>query len=362
MSIDRTIIPTCKPYLPELSRFHDYLQEIWERNWVTNHGPLVSELEKELSNYLGIENLLFVSNGTIALQIAIKGLELKGEIITTPFSYVATTNAIIWESCKPVFADICPKSLNIEPNNIRSLINENTSAILATHTYGNPCSVFEIEQIANENNLKVIYDGAHSFGVEIGNRSALSFGDISTCSFHATKLFHTIEGGAVITNDQSLYEKLKLLRQFGHSGDNYYSIGINAKNNELNAAMGLLQLPLVDSFIKKRRELCDHYNNLLKNLDIERPLIVSKDSHNYSYYPVIFQSEEKTLKVKEFLETKGILARRYFYPSLNKLPFLEAKSCPISESISCCILALPLYYNLEFSDVEYITKQIMECL
>lgn len=355
-------IPTSKPYLPPLNEYTASLELIWERCWVTNHGPLVCELEYEICKFLKANNLLYVTNGTVALQIAIRSLGLAGEIITTPFSYVATTNSILWESYKPIFADICPRSLNIDPVNISSLINENTRAILGTHTFGNPCGVFEIERIAKQHNLKVIYDGAHCFGVTLNGESLLSYGDISTCSFHATKVFHTIEGGAIITKDKDLHEKLKLLRQFGHSGDDYFSVGINAKNNELNAAMGLLQLPLVNLFIKKRRLLCEHYDLLLKNLDLEKPVITCRDSHNYIYYPVIFRSEELLIKVKEFLQSKGIMARRYFYPSLNKLPFLKAAECPISESISSRILALPLYYELEFNEVEYITSQIKECM
>ncbi|MEI8060147.1 MAG: DegT/DnrJ/EryC1/StrS family aminotransferase, partial [Ferruginibacter sp.] len=243
------MINVTQPFLPPYEVYEGYLKKIWERKWLTNNGPLVQELEKNLKEYLGVKHLFFTNNGTVALQIAIKALDLKGEVITTPFSYVATTNSILWEGCKPVFADINSADFNIDPSKIVPLINENTTGIMATHVYGNPCDVEAIEKIAKEHNLKVIYDGAHAFGSTLNNKQVLSFGDIATCSFHATKVFHTIEGGCITANDNELFRKLYLYRQFGHEGEDYYDIGINAKASEFHAAMGLCVMDALDEII-----------------------------------------------------------------------------------------------------------------
>ena len=248
-----------KSYLPKIEDYFHYVRKIWENNQLTNNGELVKELESNLKKYLDVENLLYCSNGTIVLQMAIKALELKGEIITTPFSYVATTNAILWENCKPVYVDIDKDTYCINADKIENSINKNTTVILATHVFGNPCDVDKIDVIAKKYNLKVIYDGAHCFGAKLNSKSLLDYGDISTCSFHATKIFHTIEGGCLIVNDKKLTNKLKLLRQFGHVGDNYYSIGINAKNSEFHAAMGLCILPHMDKIINKRKYITELY-------------------------------------------------------------------------------------------------------
>ena len=227
------MILVTQPFLPPEEEYKKYISEIWERNWLTNMGPLASELEEKLKAHLGVEQLLFVTNGTIALQMAIKALELKGEIITTPFSFVATTSSIVWEGCTPVFVDIDKNTLNIDPNKIEAAINEKTSAILATHVYGNPCDVEAIETIAQKHNLKVIYDGAHAFGVKVNGKSIFEYGDISTCSLHATKLYHSTEGGLVICNDKKLVKKLRYIRNFGISGfDQFSELGINGKNSE----------------------------------------------------------------------------------------------------------------------------------
>jgi len=345
------MINVTKPYLPPYDEYEKQLKAIWERNWLTNNGPCVQELEQELKKYLGVKHLLFVGNGTIALQIAIKALAPKGEIITTPFSYVATTNSILWEGSKPVFADIKQTDLNIDPEKIVPLINGNTTAILATHVYGNPCDTDAIEKIAREHGLKVIYDGAHAFGTIYKDRSLLSYGDIVTCSFHATKLFHTVEGGAIITNDDEMAEKMTLYRQFGHTGDEYFSIGINGKNSEFHAAMGLCVLPKMEAIINDRKISAALYDNLLKGLPLQQPVSLSDTTYNHSYYPVIFESEEKMLHVKSVLEKNGIGTRRYFFPSLNDLPQYKGEPCPISESVSKRVLALPMYYEAHKKDV-----------
>lgn len=352
------MITVTKPFLPPLELYSSYLQKIWDLQWVTNNGPQVQELEKRLKEYLGVKHLLYVNNGTIALQIAIKALAPKGEIITTPFSYVATTNSILWEGCKPVFADIKSSDYNIDPTKIKTLINKDTVAILATHVYGNPCDVKEIEKIAKEFNLKVIYDAAHAFGSKYQGKSLLSYGDVATCSFHATKLFHTIEGGAIITNDDSLAEKMTLYRQFGHTGDDHFSIGINGKNSELHAAMGLCLLPMTEDIMANRKRTADLYNELLLGLPLKRPEAMEGTEYNYSYYPIVFESEDQMLKAKSLLTDSAVGTRRYFYPSLNNLPQYKGEPCPISESVSLRVLALPFYYNMEVDDV----KKICDCI
>ena len=355
------MINVTQPYLPPYEAYDTYLKTIWERKWLTNHGPLVQELEEKLKNYLGVKHLLYVNNGTIALQIALKALGVKGEIITTPFSYVATTNSILWEGCTPVFADIKNTDFNIDPNNIEALINENTVAILATHVYGNPCDVDAIKKIATKHNLKIIYDGAHAFGAELNGKQLLSFGDIATCSFHATKLFHTIEGGAIITNDDELAKKMALYRQFGHIGDDHFSIGINGKNSEFHAAMGLCLLPMMKEFIAKRKSIAALYEKLLKDLPIQRPEAITGTVYNYSYHPIIVDSEDRLHSIRSVLQKNDIVSRRYFYPSLNDLPQFKGEDCPISENISVRALALPMYYELEETSVKTICDLIKTC-
>ena len=263
------MIPVTKPFLPPAEEYEAYLKGIWKRNWLTNMGPLASQLEMELKDFLEVSHLLFVTNGTIALQMAIKALNLSGEIITTPFSFVATTSSIVWENCTPIFVDIEPSTLNIDAEKIESAITEKTSAILATHVYGNPCDVEKIEKIAKKHNLKVIYDGAHAFGVKINGKSIFEYGDISTCSLHATKLYHSIEGGLLITKDPILLKKLAYIRNFGFDGPvNFAELGINGKNSEFHAAMGLANLKYIEHIHKKRKEITKRYDEKLKNFSL----------------------------------------------------------------------------------------------
>lgn len=356
------MINVTQPFLPPFGDYEKLLKQIWERKWLTNNGPLVQELEQKLKEFLGVKHLFFTNNGTIAIQIAIKALDLKGEIITTPFSYVATTNSIIWEGCIPIFADIKRTDYNIDPAAIIPLINERTSAILATHVYGNPCEIEAIEKIAKDHNLKVIYDGAHAFGAKYKSKEILSFGDISTCSFHATKLFHTTEGGAMIVNDDAIAEKIMLYRQFGHIGDEYFSIGINGKNSELHAAMGIANFSYIDDIITKRKELSEEYDKQLENCFV-RPLGIMGTEYNYAYYPIVFESDVQLLRIKESLANCGISTRRYFYPSLNKLSFIDgANTCSVSEDIAPRVLALPLYYDLNIREVSAICDYLKKFL
>lgn len=360
------MINVTKSYLPDLEDYVTLLKGVWERVHLTNDGPLLRDLEGQLKEFLGVKHLKFCTNGTIVLQMALKVLNIKKEVITTPFSYVATTNVLLWEGCTPIFADIRPDDFNIDPNKIESLITENTEAIMATHVYGNACQIEQIEAIAQKHNLKVIYDAAHTFGATYKGSSILSYGDISTCSFHATKVFHTVEGGCIVTNDDAIAEKLHHYRSFGHKNDTYYGLGINAKNSELHAAMGLCVLPKVPDLISARKQRFGFYDSRLDFSRITRPTLTPGVDYNYAYYPVVFDSEETLLRVMETLIAQNIVPRRYFYPSLNTLPFAlvsgTAQSCPISEDIALRVLCLPMYPDLAESDIDRIASLVNEAL
>ena len=351
------MINVTKTYLPPFEEYTAQLKRAWDKEWITNNGELVQELEAKLKGYLGVKNLLFTSNGTIVLQMALKALNITKEVITTPFSYVATTNAIVWEGCQQVFVDIDPLTFCIDAKKIEAAITKETQAILATHVYGIPCEVEAIDAIAKKHGLKVIYDAAHAFGVEYKGKSLLSYGDISTCSFHATKVFHTGEGGCIIASDNDLARKLMLYRQFGHVYEDYFSIGINGKNSELHAAMGLCVLPEIDNIIADRKTISQQYDAALFAL-VQRPFMQAGLQYNYGYYPIVFKSEEQLLKVVENLKQKNISGRRYFYPSLNELPYLQKQSCPVSEDLSRRVLCLPLYFGL----TEHEVKLILDCI
>jgi len=357
------MINITKPFLPPIEEYNILLQQIWDRNWLSNNGPIVKELEIKLIQYLGTDNLLYTTNGTIALQIAIKALSLKGEIITTPFSYVATTSSIVWENCKPVFVDIDKNSFNINPQLIEAAITKKTTAILATHVYGNPCDIDLIDKIAKKYKLKVIYDAAHCFGSKYKGESVLNFGDISTISFHATKIFHTTEGGAVISKNKDLVQKMNLLRNFGHNGpEAFKGVGINGKNSEFHAAMGLVNLKYADHILNKRK--ADHliYDDLLSKLKLKKPLINKLSTYNYSYYPVLFKNEKDCLDVFSILEKNKIFARRYFFPTLSSLDYVTSPNMPVAEDISKRILCLPLYEQINIKEIESICKIILETL
>ncbi|MFN4145742.1 MAG: DegT/DnrJ/EryC1/StrS family aminotransferase [Runella sp.] len=353
------MINVTKTYLPDFDQYVEALRKIWDNGYLTNNGEFVQTLEQQLKEYLGIDYLYFCSNGTIVLQMALKLLESPGEIITTPFSYVATTNAILWENCQPVFVDIDPETFCINPALLEKAITPQTRAILATHVYGNACDVKAIERIAGKYQLTVIYDGAHAFGAKLFGKSLLSYGDFSTCSFHATKLFHTVEGGLITTNSAQWHEKLHLMRAFGHRGDDYYFVGINGKNSELHAAMGVCNLPFVPKIIDARKQICDLYDKLLNWTYLQRPSWAVGLERNYAYYPVVFDSEKKLLEVLSALKIDEIIPRRYFYPSLNTLPFVKnTTSCPVSEDIALRVACLPLHAELSLSDVERIATTI----
>lgn len=353
------MINVTKTFLPSIESYQSYLKRAWDKVWLTNRGELTLELEKKIKQKYNTTNLIITNNGTIPLQIALKLLGNQGDIITTPFSYVATTSSILWENCTPVFVDIHPEYLSIDETKIEAAITSKTTAILATHVFGNPCHVEAIENIAKKHNLAVIYDAAHCFGVVYNNSSIFNFGDVSTCSFHATKIFHTGEGGAMFCKDENLFHKLFYSHNFGHNGPlEFHGVGINAKISELQSAMGLAVFNELDFIFSERKKVVDFYSNNLDFTKLSTMKIRENTQWNYSYFPVIFNSEEELLKVQNILNESEIFPRRYFYPSLNTIDFVKGEAMPISESIASKILCLPLYVGLEKQDLEKITSII----
>lgn len=346
-----------KSYLPDLNEYVAYLEKIWASNHLTNDGPLLIELEKKLAEYLEVENLIFVGNGTIALQLALKAYNIVGDVITTPFSYCATTNSLIWENCNPIFADIDPHSLTVESAQIKSKLTSTTKAILTTHVYGNAGDLELQEELAYKSGIPLIYDGAHAFGVRYKGKSIFSYGDITTCSFHATKIFHTVEGGAVIVKDSNIADKIRELRSFGHKGDVYLSAGINGKNSEFHAAMGLVNLTHFNEIKLHREKACAQYDIKLSH-KVARVQWNSEMSRNFSYYPIILSSENDLHQIMDHLKEADIYPRRYFYPSLNELPFVVSQSCPISEDISKRIICLPLSATISEDEINQIVEII----
>lgn len=355
MTLTKEKVFVTKSFMPPLNEYMQYVEKVFNNAQLTNGGPLVKELEAKLIDYLGIDNIQYVTNGTIALQLALRALDIEeGEVITTPFSYVATTSSILWEKLKPVYVDIEPKNFTLDPDKIEEKITPKTRAIMPVHVFGYACDVDKIQKIADKYNLKVIYDAAHSFGARYKGKSLASYGDISTLSFHATKLFHTVEGGACIIKDEIVKKELDLLKRFGHNGDEHFCLGINGKQSEIHAAMGLSILPYMNEILEKRRRICKLYDELLKDV-VQLPDKQKDHEHNYAYYPVVFKSEEELIRVFEVLKQDEIYPRRYFYPSLNKLSYIfDGESCPISEDISKRIACLPLYPALDMKMVEKI--------
>lgn len=357
------MIPVTKSFLPPIQDYQKQIQRVFENQWLTNRGKLVVELEEKLKSFLKIDNILITNNGTIPLQIALKLLGKGGEIITTPFSYVATTAAIVWENCTPVFVDINRDNLTIDASKIEEKITDKTSCILATHVFGNPCDVVEIERIAQKHNLKVIYDGAHAFGVRFNGKSIFEYGDISTCSFHATKLFHTGEGGAIFCNDPKLRETIFYSHNFGHKDEiSFHGLGLNGKISELQAAMGLSVYPFLNQIIASREDIIKQYINQLNWSALKTISIRNETEWNNSYFPIICNSETQLNILQEILNKEGIFPRRYFYPTLNKLNYVSKSTMPIAEQISSNILCLPLYVGLESKDIERITSIINQSI
>lgn len=353
-----------QPALGPLSELTKQLEGVWERGILTHNGPLVQKLEKDLSHKLKVDHLSLVTNGTIALQIAIKALGLKGEIITTPFTWVATLSAIQWEGCTPVFCDIDPRTLNIDPKQIENAITKNTVAIMPVHVFGNPCDVEAIQAIADKYNLKVIYDAAHAIGSKINDLSALAYGDISATSLHATKLFNTGEGGACITKSKDLLEKINSIRFFGHDKTKeIIQEGLNGKLTEIHAALGLVNMAIWDKVMLDRKQKYLYYKERLLGVNKLRFQSLEVGECNYSYFPIILENEEILLALERDLLLKNIYPRRYFYPSVNTFTkIIPYNHMPVSESIAKRILCIPLFYDLKFEEMDIIITIISKCL
>ncbi len=359
-----------KPFLPDLSEFIPYLEKIWQNKTLTNCGPLHQQFEQALSKYLEIEHVALFTNGTIALVSALQALRITGEVITTPYSFVATAHSLLWNEIKPVFADIGPDSFNLDPAKVEAAITSRTTAILAVHCYGNPCDVKALQEIADNYNLKIIYDAAHAFGVRDHSGSILRHGDLSTLSFHATKVFHTFEGGAIICPDAKTKLHIDRLKNFGYVDEvTVVAPGINGKMNEVSAAMGLLQLNYVDKLIEDRRAIDARYRELLGGISgITCPLTLEAAGHNFSYFPILVAQEypisrdELYNKLKQF----GIYGRRYFYPLISEFPMYRGltsarrENLPVASSISQRVLCLPIYPGLSNCDQDRIVSIIGE--
>ena len=358
-----------KPFLPPLEEYNDYLKKIWERKWITNGGELHQQLEKELAEYLGVKYISLFSNGTIALITALQALEIKGEVITTPYSFVATANSLMWNGSKPVFADVDLDSCNLSIEKIEAAITPNTTALMPVHVYGNTCKVLEIENLAKKYNLKVIYDGAHAFNVKKAGQSVLNFGDLTILSFHATKVFSTIEGGAIVSHTLEMKKKIDDLKNFGIvNEETVVAAGINGKMNEFQAAFGLLCLKYVDENILKRKQVCDEYSLQLKNIPGVR-LFNWDDSQvsNYGYYP-IFIDKNKYGKSRDELynamKEVGVFGRRYFYPLISEfsiyadLPSASTENLPNAKLLSDQVICLPLYPELSKEEITAVINSI----
>jgi len=363
------MITVTRSDLPELEKYIEYLKEIWSTRWLTNNGQFLQLLEKKLEEYLGVKNLVLVANGTLALQLALRAYERKGEVITTAFTFPATTNVILWEGLIPVFADIDPETFNIDPEEVKKKITGKTSAILAVHVYGNPCYVEELQRIADKRNLELIYDAAHAFGVQYKNQSVLNYGDISTLSFHATKVFNTIEGGAIIAKNEQLFERLKLMRNHGIKSEEEVVLpGINAKMNEFQAIMGLCNLENIDKNICLRETIYRYYKEKLedaKSIKFQK-LIASR--YNYSYMPILLENIEKRDKIYSRLIKNGIKARKYFFPLTVSFDYFKQKGVNLAEKyhlknaldVANRVLCLPLYPDLEMQNIDRIIEIILE--
>jgi len=351
-------ITVTQPCLPPLEEFIPYLQKIWDSKWLTNNGPLHQQLEQELADYLGVKYISLFSNGTLALISALQALNITGEVITTPFSFVATTHSLWWNKITPVFVDIEPDYLNLDPAKIEAAITSRTTAIMPVHVYGNPCKMEEIQVIADKYGLKVIYDAAHAFGVKKDGVSILNYGDLSVLSFHATKVFSTIEGGAIICHSQEMKHHIDNLKNFGFRGETVVEEpGINAKLNEIQAAYGLLQLKYIDGFIAKRKSISELYQSLLEDVSGIRflPDMIAV-THSYSYFPILVDKEKYGIDrddLYEKLKENNIFARRYFYPLISsfepyrELPSSIPENLPVATIFAKQVLCLPIYVELD---------------
>ena len=356
-----------QPSLPNLDEFVESLKEIWESKWITNNGKFHQEFEKKLAEHLGVEYISLFSNGTLALITAIQALGLEGEVITTPYSFVATAHALVWNKITPVFVDVDEYG-NLDPNKIESAITDKTTAILPVHVYGNPCQHDKIEMIAKKHKLKLIYDAAHAFGVEEKGQSILNYGDLSILSFHATKIFNTIEGGAIISHSPEMKKHIDHLKNFGFEDEvTVVEVGINAKMNELQAAYGLLQLKTINNQIEKRKKVADKYSELLKDI---KGIDILKDKenvkHNYAYFPIFVKQDYPITRdeLYEKLKENNIYGRRYFYPLISDFPpykglnSTHSENLPNANIITNEVICLPIYVNLSGVEIEKIMNLI----
>lgn len=364
--LEKKILVT-QPSLPDYSEYCNEIRNIWDNHYLTNNGPKHQLLESELKNFLNTDNLSLFTNGHLALTLGIKAFNLTGEVITTPFTFVSTVNAIVENNLKPIFCDINPDNYTLDPMEIEKHITKKTTAIIPVHVYGNVCDVEKIEEIAKKNNLKVIYDAAHVFGVKYKNKQISTYGDASMYSFHATKVFNTIEGGAFVYKDPSLYEKLNEFKNFGldNNGDVLVE-SINAKMNEFQASMGLCNLRHLKDQIKKREDIYRRYCSNLASLDgIQLNKINQDVDSNYAYFPILVDKTRFGISRDELyllLKENNIISRKYFYPLITDLNFYKnkysSKNTPIAKRVSESILCLPIYSNLTFEEVDYICSII----
>jgi dTDP-4-amino-4,6-dideoxygalactose transaminase len=357
-----------QPFLPSLEEFQPYLEQIWESKWLTNGGPFHQELEKKLADHLGVEHLALFTNGTLALVTALQALRITGEVITTPFSFVATAHSLLWNGIKPVFVDIQSETFNLDPEKIEAAITPRTTAIMPVHVYGRPCDVEKIQKIADIYGLKVIYDAAHAFGVKYKGESLLRHGDLSALSFHATKVFNTFEGGAIVCPDVKAKKRIDDLKNFGYNGEvTVVAPGINAKMNELQAAFGLLQLKHVDKAIDRRREIDAQYREQLSAVaGISCPPLPADTVYNHAYFPILVGKEYPLSRdeLNDKLRQHGIFARRYFYPLISEFPMYRGLpsaaegNLPIARKAAYQVLCLPIYPALDDESVTRIASII----
>lgn len=344
-----------RAFMPPLEEYQELMRGVWERGYVTNNGPLLKEFESELARRYGLDGTIFMVNGTIALHLAIRALELKGEVITTGFSHPVTTTSLMWEGCTPVFVDVDPGTFCIDPALIEARITPRTTGIVATHVYGIPCDVDAIADIAERHGLKVLYDGAHAFGTRVQGRSILDFGDVSTTSYHATKIFHTVEGGSMHARDPELHKRLVLLRTMGQFGEEFFIPGMNAKNSEMHAAMGVANLKYYDEIMAARKHQWQLYYKLLQDSPLQLARVPEGIEYNHSYFPVVFRSEQELERVRQVMNDLNVFPRRYFRPACTQLPYVDkVGECPIAERMAGSVLCLPMYHGLSDDVIERI--------
>lgn len=369
--MDEKVITVTSPLLPSLEDFTPYLQDIWNRKWLTNNGHYHQELEKALCEYLKVPYISLFTNGTLPLMCALQAFRITGEVITTPYSFVATTHSLWWNGIKPVFVDIDPVTCNIDPEKIEAAITPKTTAIMPVHVYGKPCDMTRIQEIADKYGLKVIYDAAHAFGVEVNGKSVLEAGDMSTLSFHATKVFNTIEGGALICRDEQTKKRIDYLKNFGFAGETtIVAPGINGKMDEVRSAYGLLNLKQVDGAIGARRQVAIKYREVLKDVPgIDFMEDMTGVHHNYSYFPIFIDAEQYGMTRDELyfkMKGNGVLGRRYFYPLISEfstyrgLESAKPENLPVAMKVAGSVICLPMHHDLKNQEIERVISVILK--